>query len=340
MAELKEKIAALEPLVTGKPHAMLALARMMQQDGQGAKALDLCHTALRLAPEDGRLAAKIKRFVTETVPAWHFYMLRDEMRLAAYDAALRRAVTPTSRVLEIGTGSGILAMMAARAGAGSVVSCEMTPAIARQATEIIAQNGYVGRVRVVAKHSHKLDAETDLGGRPDVLVSEIIGSGLLGESVLSAHEHAVRHLLKPGARVIPARGAVRVALAHYALDVSDLTNVAGFDLSAFKSLARPLRRVSAGDSGLTLRGDPADLFVFDFASVQYCPPAQTSLELVSAGDEVNAVVQWIALTLDEATHYENRPAPGRTSAWAAILHPACRRCSDGPRPENPHFRRA
>jgi type II protein arginine methyltransferase len=321
MAELREKIAALEPLVAGKPHAMLGLARMLQQDGQSANALDVCHAALRLAPEDGMLAAKIKYFVTKTVPGWHFYMLRDEMRITAYDAALRRAVTPASRVLEIGTGSGILAMMAARAGAAAVVTCEMTPAIAHKAAEIVGQNGYGDRVHVIAKHSHKLDAVTDLGGRADILVSEIIGNSLINESVLPAHEHAVRHLLKPEGRVIPARGAVRVALAHYALDVPELTNVAGFDLSAFRSLARPLRRVSTGDRGLTLRGDPADLFVFDFASAQYCPPAQTSLELVSAGDEVNAVVQWIALTLDEVTHYENRPAPGKSSAWAAMLHP-------------------
>jgi predicted nicotinamide N-methyase len=309
MAELKDKIAALEPVVAGKPHAMLGLARMMQQDGQSARALELCDRALQLAPEDRKLAAKITDFITGTVPNWHFYMLRDEMRIAAYEAALRRAVTPQSRVLEIGSGTGILAMIAARADARSVVTCEMTPAIARQAAAIVAQNGYADRVRVVAKHSHKLDAETDLGGRADILVSEIIGNSLINEAVLSAHEHAVRHLLKPQARVIPARGAVRIALAHYALEVQDLTNVAGFNLSAFKSLARPVRRVPVGDKGLTLRSDAADLFVFDFALAQYCPAAQTSLELVSTGGEVNAVVQWIALTLDEATHYENRPAP-------------------------------
>jgi hypothetical protein len=165
------------------------------------------------------------------------------------------------------------------------------------------------------------DAETDLSGSADILVSEIIGNALIDKSVLPAHEHAVRHLVKPEGHVIPARGAVRVALTHYATQVQDLTNVGGFDLSAFKSLARPLRRVPVGSTGLTLRGDPADLFVFDLASARYCPPAQTSVELVSAGGEVNAVVQWIAFMLDEATHYENRPAPGRISAWAAMLHP-------------------
>lgn len=320
MPELKEKIAALEPLVAGKPHAMLALARMMQQDGQSAKAFDLCHSALRIAPDDGKLAAKITEFITGTVPGWHFTMLRDEMRAAAYDAALRRAVTSQSRVLEIGCGSGILAMMAARAGAREVVTCEMIPAIAKQAAEIIAQNGYGDRVRVIAKQSHKLDAKTDLGGRADILVSEILGSNLLGESVLPTHEHAVRHLLKPGARVIPARGAVRVALAHHAHKAPKLSNVAGFDLSIFAALARSVRYLSVDNPQLTLRGEAADLFEFDFASAQYCAPAETSLELVSHGGEVNGIVQWIALTLDEATRYENRPGSIKNSAWFAPFH--------------------
>jgi len=320
MAALKDMIAALEPVVAGKPHAMLALARMMQQDGQGAKAFDLCQAALSLAPDDGMLEAKINTFVNDGLARWHFTLIHDAARNAAYEAALRRAITPNSKVLEIGCGSGLLAMMAARAGAAAVVSCEMVPAIAGKAAEIVARNGYSDRVRVIAKHSSMLDAETDLGGRADVLVSEIVDSALLGELVLPAHEHAVRDLLKPGARVIPARGVVRVALGYDRHKTRDLTNIAGFDLSAFRSLAPPARLIQVGDERLTLRSDTADLFSFDFASA-YCPPAEASVDLVSNGGEINGVAQWIALTLDEATHYEVRPAAGAFSAWLVLFYP-------------------
>jgi type II protein arginine methyltransferase len=241
------------------------------------------------------------------VPQWHFSLVHDHGRYAAYDEALRRAVTPTSRVLEIGAGTGLLAMMAARAGAAAVVTCEVVPAIAEKATEIVAHNGYADRVRVVAKHSDRLDAEADVGGRADILVSEIISNNFLSEGVLPAHERAVRDLLKPGGRVIPARGKVRVALAHYSGETRSLTQIAGFDLSAFSALARPIRRILVGDGQLTLRSDPADLFVFDLASGRYCAPAQASFSCRSAGGEVNGIVQWIALELDEVTHYENRP---------------------------------
>jgi type III protein arginine methyltransferase len=320
MAELKDKIAALESRVQGYPAAMLGLARMLQEDGQSEKALAMCRAALAQAPDDAQLAAKVRSFISSTVPQWHFNLVRDDARNAAYETALRQAVTPTSRVLEIGTGTGLLAMMAARAGAAAVVTCEVVPAIAEKAAEIVARNGYGDRVRVVAKHSDRLDAEADMGGHADILVSEIVANNFLAEGVLPAHERAVRDLLKPGGRVIPARGTVRVALAHDSGHTRSLTQIAGFDLSAFNDLVQPIRRIIVGDGRLTLKSDPVDLFVFDLASARYCAPAQASVACRSAGGEINGVVQWIALELDETTHYENRPGVAVNSAWAVVFH--------------------
>ena len=127
-------------------------------------------------------AGPLRHFL-KGVPQWHFAIVRDAARNAAYEEALKRVVTPQTRVLEIGTGSGILAMMAARAGARYVITCEMVPAVAEAAQEIVALNGLSERVRVVAKKSHDLDAERDIGGRADVLVSEIVDNKLLGEGV-------------------------------------------------------------------------------------------------------------------------------------------------------------
>jgi uncharacterized protein YjbJ (UPF0337 family) len=45
--------------------------------------------------------------------------------------------------------------------------------------EIIAANGYSSRIRVVPKHSARLDVAEDIGGRADILVSEIVSNDLL-----------------------------------------------------------------------------------------------------------------------------------------------------------------
>lgn len=338
MAELKNMIAVLEPRIQGNPAAMLSLARLLQRDGQKERALALCRSALLFAPDDAQLAAMARTLLSDSVPPWHFHIVKDKARNAAYDAALRRAVKPNSRVLEIGTGTGLLAMMAARAGAAEVITCEMTPAIAEKAAEIVALNGYADRVRVVAKHSDQLDAEADLGGRADVLVSEIVDADLLSEHVLPAHERAVRDLLKPEARVIPARGAVRVALAHDAReDPNSLTNVDGFDLSPFAVLAPPFRYIGVGNQRLSLRSEATDLFVFDFASPQYCPPERAVSSHRSVGGPVNGIAQWIALELDEVTRYENRPAPGANSCWTALFYPFAASIDTVPGQELPIF---
>ena len=322
MPTLREAIEALAPKVADSPTAMLGLARLLQKDGQTARALALCREALALAPRDRKLAAQVAALVNATVPSWHFNILRDEKRNAAYDAALRRAVRPGSRVLDIGSGSGLLAMMAARAGAAEVIACEVNPAIAEKTAEIVRRNGYADRVRVVAKHSGSLDAEADLAGRVDVIVSEIVSNDLLGQDILAVHEHAVRHFLKPGGRVIPARGTVRVALAHDASeDLQALSDIAGFDLSAFGALAPPVHRRPVGDKRLSLSSDPADLFAFDLGSARHCPPAEASTICRSSGSPVNGVAQWIRIELDDGVHYENQPATGASSCWAARFHP-------------------
>jgi len=197
-----------------------------------------------------------------------------DVRNAAYDAALRRAVRPHSHVLEIGTGTGLLAMIAARAGAAQVTTCEMNPAVAEMATDIVARNGFASRVRFIAKHSDALDVEADLGGRADILVSEIVSNDLLGEDVLPAHERAVRDLLKPGGHVIPARGVIRVAPAEDMRDDQHrLGDVDGFDVSAFNRFMPPVRSIRVGHEHLTLRCEPADLFAFDFCASKFCAPA-------------------------------------------------------------------
>jgi type II protein arginine methyltransferase len=322
MAELADKIAVLVPHAEGNPAAMIQVARMMRKDGQHEQALAQCRKALTLAPQDAELAAQVNRLLSEYVEAWHFVIVRDEQRNAAYDAALRRAIRPGLRVLEIGTGTSLLALMAARAGAAEVITCEMNPVIAEAAREIVARNGFADRVRVIAKHSDELDVEADLHGPVDILVSEIVSNNLLGQDVLAAHERAVRDLLKPGGRVIPARGAIRVALAEDLRDDSERLGVIdGFDLSSFNALMRP-RQIRSDHERLKLRGEAADLFVFDFSVGQFYAPARACAACVATGGRVNGIAQWIALDMDGHTRYENRPAPDATfSCWAVMFRP-------------------
>ena len=137
------------------------------------------------------------------------------------------------RVLDIGSGSGLLGLMAARAvnatngdesvlksssdlaspevAVADVVCCEKEQLLANLSAEIIPVNGYREEVRIAATLSSNLTAEM-LGweeeqtqekpeerpgrGGADVVVTEIFGDAALSESVLPSMRHAVDYLLK------------------------------------------------------------------------------------------------------------------------------------------------
>ena len=71
-------------------------------------------------------------------------VLQDRARNDAYDLAITKVIQKKggeARVLDIGTGSGLLSMMAARAGAKYVIACEGKKPIADIARYIVRKNG-------------------------------------------------------------------------------------------------------------------------------------------------------------------------------------------------------
>lgn len=320
-ADLRAGLRALRPTVEGRPDGMASLARLLLAAGLREEAAELASRAWDQASPESAARSVAARVLSAGVPDWHFAIVHDEARNEAYDRALRRAVFPGCTVLEIGTGTGLLAMMAARAGAGRVITCEEDPAIARAAREVVARNGWSHRVQVVATHSTALELQ-DLGAPADILVSEIISNDVVSGGVLPTVDDAVRRLLRPGGSVIPRGGRVRVALAeHRGMERRRMGTIAGFDLRDFDRLAAPRREIAAGSPLLVLRSEVRDLFTFDFTSDVPHSLDRAQVALTSLGGRIDGVGQWLALDLDEAVSYENHPGPGARSCWALGFTP-------------------
>jgi precorrin-6B methylase 2 len=131
-------------------------------------------------------------------PVEHARMLHDERRTRDYLAAIAEAVRPGDVVLDIGTGSGVLAIAAARAGARRVYAVEGSD-IGNAAERVFFANGVADTVTLVRGWSRT----ADLPERADLLVAEIIGNEPLEEEILETTLDARCRLLKPGARLIP-----------------------------------------------------------------------------------------------------------------------------------------
>jgi type II protein arginine methyltransferase len=308
--------------ISGKAVEWAVAARAMLASGLTDQAIKLALKVRNAAPDDVEATMLASEVLSADIPRWHFRLVRDHVRNAAFDAALRRAVKPGMRVLDIGSGTGLLAMMAARAGAEQVFSCEANPAVSDAAREIVAANGFSDRIRVLAKHSTRLDADADLGGRVDLIVSEVVSNDMLTESVLPTMEHAVASLLKPEGSVIPAKGTVRIALAfdpdwsETRMGITD-----GFDLTTFNRLAKPRYSIPTTKTQLQLMSDASDLFEFDFGSSRQTPDARTQRTFIARGGPVNCVAQWIHLQLDDQAAYENRPGDHTYSNWDIFAYP-------------------
>jgi hypothetical protein len=132
--------------------------------------------------------------------AIHVRMLDDDLRVRAYLEGIAANVREGDVVVDIGTGTGILALAAARAGARHVYAVEAS-AIGRVAQRMFEANDYADRITWIPGWSTQIE----LPERADVLVSEIIGDEPLDEHVLEVFADARRRLLKPYARSVPSR---------------------------------------------------------------------------------------------------------------------------------------
>ena len=133
----------------------------------------------------------------------HARMFGSDTRNRAYAAALRRVVSVGDVVLDIGTGTGLLAMLACQAGASRVYAVESSPIVAH-ARALAARNGLATRITFLEQSSLTLT----LPERVDVIVSDVRGVLPLAAGALTTLIDARTRFLKPRGRMVPAADVV------------------------------------------------------------------------------------------------------------------------------------
>ena len=159
--------------------------------GRLVDALEAMNHALQLNPALPGAPLSRQRLYNSAVPGWHFSMMNDKGRNEAFQLAIERALRGKKnvQVLDLGSGAGLLAMMAARAGAERVTAVDATPLLAEMARNIIARNGFQDRITVHTKWSLDLTVgeKGDLEAPADLVVSEVVNTGLIGEGMLKSY---------------------------------------------------------------------------------------------------------------------------------------------------------
>ena len=289
----------------------------------------LLQQVLSLEPENSAAKLGLRHIKSTRIPMWHFEMLADVTRNDAYQHAIERALAkqPGARVLDIGTGSGLLAMMAMRAGASEVLACEMNKDLADAATGIVKDNGYADQITVLNKKSNDLVKGTDFEKPYDLVVSEILDVGGLGEWVLPTLRHAREKLLKKDAVTIPAGITMYAQLveAPALARVNPVKKISGFDLSGFDQF-RPTAKyiqIWIDKEEHTTLTEVFNFQKFDFYNLpkvytEAKPMTEKLTVKATADGTAQAVVFWFELHLDEEATLSSGPG-GELKHWGQAV---------------------
>jgi len=125
------------------------------------------------------------------------------------DTLVAGAASREVHALDIGCGSGVLSVLAARHGADSVVAVDLMGPCADVALRLAAQNRVSGRVSVVRKDAGLLHRSEDVrAGGVNLLLLDAFDAGLVGGNAAGVLELARRQVAQPGATVVPAGATV------------------------------------------------------------------------------------------------------------------------------------
>lgn len=297
--------------------AYASLSQCLHDQGRREDALQLLQKAHERFPDNEDIDFMLRLQFSSIAPAWHIPMVNDDERNQAYDLALRRAVKPGDLVLEIGTGSGLVAMMAARAGAERVVTCEVLPLMADIAREVVAKNGLADRITIINKKSTQVQVGTDLPERADVFVSELINIGMLSPNMLPVLHHARETLLKPEARIIPAAAIVYGALieATQLSRINPVRQISGFDLSPLDKLRSPgYAQIDLAADLVRQVSQPFKALEFDFRQTMPENDARVLEVTATSSGMAHGVAFWFDLVMDEEIVYSSASTT-RTNHW-------------------------
>jgi protein arginine N-methyltransferase 1 len=136
----------------------------------------------------------------------HYGYLSDTVKLARYQAAIERLVRPEHVVLDLGCGTGLLGLMALRAGARKVLFIE-EGSIIEVARQVVTTAGFAERAEFFQTNSFELS----LPERADIVICDHVGYFGFDYNILSLLADARQRFSKPDGIIVPAQSELQLA---------------------------------------------------------------------------------------------------------------------------------
>jgi len=247
-------------------------------------------------------------------------MIADLGRTAAYAEALKRRVTPDSVVVDIGTGTGIFALLAGRLGARKVYAIEPSDAI-EYGRRLAATNGLSERVEFI----QGLSTGIHLPEMANLIVSDIHG-------VLPAHERSLfaiidarDRFLAPGGSLIPCRetlwaAVVEAATLHHEIAEIWGSDVFGIDMTAVRpTVVNTWHGTRLGPADLVTR--PVCWAAVDYAALSSPRLGGDAAWEVDVDRTAHGIGVWFDWDAGDGVTFSNSPQAGECHIYRHAFFP-------------------
>jgi precorrin-6B methylase 2 len=252
---------------------------------------------------------------TQHVIRAHEGLLNDATRNRAFMSALSLHVKPGSTVLDIGSGTGIWAITAARLGAKRVVAIERDALLIPVIRNLAKENGVQDRVEVIHGESTSLQ----LDQRFDCVISETIGNQAFDEDIVSIMMDARKRFLKPGGCLIPEYSSLTVAASNLRNRLTRAPAETPISSAYFEALYLHIPVTLTEKKRMKLLSEQRELINVDLRRVKRAPDlgSLTARWNNIQANKINCFVVWAEIFLAKGIKLSTM----ESSNWSPVIYP-------------------
>ncbi len=151
---------------------------------------------MKKSEKDEKFAAQMQGVLQQ-----HQTMLGDSVRNKLLAGVIEKVVNTDTNFLDIGAGSGVWAILAAKLGAKRVVAVEVEECLIPIIYKHAQENGVADRIEII----HGRSDNVKIRGKFDVIVSELFGGDAFGPATVTMFKDIRDRFLAPGGTLIPQK---------------------------------------------------------------------------------------------------------------------------------------
>lgn len=261
--------------------------------------------------KDDLLAARIPK-----VLRYHQYILSDSTRNKLLYEAIKNCVSTETQFLDIGAGTGVWAILAAKLGAKRVVAIEIEECLIPIIYNHAKENGVADKIEIIQGNSD----DVKIRGKFDVIVSELFTTDPFGESTVNSVISLRNRFLAPNGILIPQKLAMYAAPSRIKKSVQDIPAELPIKMDFIKHLKLNFaQNISFPErSNIKFLAAPKTMVEVDFRTVEKAP----SLENLSLTwnlknlSETNAFIVFPHSTFTDEIQMDSFNSP----SWSATTY--------------------